>query len=88
MASRLKEEDLRLNIIVNGDKGRKEILDLEIAIVSLTNFGYYMEWTAHIQKKRTALLSIITNNKNTIYSKIDLYRKTNQDISLLLSNNL
>ena len=51
MASRLKEEDLRLNIIVNGDKGRKEILDLEIAIVSLTNFGYYMEWTAHIQKK-------------------------------------
>ena len=51
MASRLKEEDLRLNIIVNGDKGRKEILDLEIAIVSLTNFGYYMEWTAHRQKK-------------------------------------
>lgn len=32
MASRLKEEDLRLNIIVNGDKGRKEILDLETAI--------------------------------------------------------
>ena len=40
MASRLKEEDLRLNIIVNGDNGRKEINDLEIAIVSLTNFGY------------------------------------------------
>lgn len=32
MASRLKEEDLRLNIIVNGDKGRKEILDLETAV--------------------------------------------------------
>lgn len=40
MASRLKEEDLRLNIIVSGDNGRKEINDLEIAIVSLTNFGY------------------------------------------------
>lgn len=32
MASRLKEEDLRLNIIVNGDKGRKEINDLEAAV--------------------------------------------------------
>lgn len=32
MASRLKEEDLRLNIIVNGDNGRKEMNDLEAAI--------------------------------------------------------
>ena len=32
MASRLKEEDLRLNIIVNGDNGRKEMNDLETAI--------------------------------------------------------
>lgn len=30
--ARIKEEDLRLNIIVNGDKGRKEMLDLRNSI--------------------------------------------------------
>ena len=31
----MKSEDLRLNIIVNGDAGRKEILDTEKAISKL-----------------------------------------------------
>lgn len=31
----MKSEDLRLNIIVNGDAGRKEILDTEKAILKL-----------------------------------------------------
>ena len=30
--ARIKEEDLRLNIIVNGDKGRSEILSLNKTI--------------------------------------------------------
>lgn len=37
MAKKIQEEDLRLNIIVNGDKGRKEILDLENKISDITN---------------------------------------------------
>lgn len=32
MANTIREEDLRLNIIVNGDKGRKEMLDLRDSI--------------------------------------------------------
>ena len=34
--AKLKEEDLRLNIVVNGDNGRKRILDLERAIDEAT----------------------------------------------------
>ncbi len=33
--AKLKSEDLRLNIIVNGDAGRKEILDTQKSISSL-----------------------------------------------------
>ena len=36
MAKTIKEEDLRLNIIVNGDAGRKQILDLEYSVTQLT----------------------------------------------------
>ena len=34
--AKIKSEDLRLNIIVNGDAGRKEILDTEKEISKLT----------------------------------------------------
>lgn len=37
MAKTIKEEDLRLNIIVNGDAGRKQILDLEYSVTELTD---------------------------------------------------
>lgn len=37
MAKTIKEEDLRLNIIVNGDAGRKQILDLEYSVTQLTD---------------------------------------------------
>ena len=36
MAKKITEESLRLNIIVNGDQGRKAILDLESAVGSST----------------------------------------------------
>lgn len=36
MAKTIKEEDLRLNIIVNGDAGRKQILDLDYSVTQLT----------------------------------------------------
>lgn len=36
MAKTLREEDLRLNVIVNGDSGRKKILDLEKAVDAST----------------------------------------------------
>ena len=36
MARTIKEEDLRLNIIVNGDNGRKKILEQEAAVTTLT----------------------------------------------------
>ena len=32
MAKTIREEDLRLNVIVNGDPARKKILDLEKAV--------------------------------------------------------
>jgi TP901 family phage tail tape measure protein len=37
MANKLRDEDLNLNIIVNGDKGKKELGDLEKATRDLTN---------------------------------------------------
>lgn len=35
--ARIKEEDLRLNIIVNGDKGHKKLLELQQQISATTN---------------------------------------------------
>ena len=35
--ARIKEEDLRLNVIVNGDVGRKKIMELEQAVTSSNN---------------------------------------------------
>lgn len=37
MANKLRDEDLHLNIIVNGDKGKKELGDLEKSTRDLTN---------------------------------------------------
>jgi len=37
MANKLRDEDLQLNIIVNGDKGKKELGDLEKSTRELTN---------------------------------------------------
>jgi TP901 family phage tail tape measure protein len=37
MANKLRDEDLQLNIIVNGDKGKKELGDLEKSTRDLTN---------------------------------------------------
>ena len=36
MAKRITDEDLRLNLIVNGDGGRKEMLELERQINNTT----------------------------------------------------
>lgn len=35
--AKIKEEDLRLNVIVNGDSGRKKIMELEQAVASSNN---------------------------------------------------
>lgn len=37
MAKTIRDEDLRLNIIVNGEKGRKELLESEKEIKRLTD---------------------------------------------------
>ena len=37
MANKLRDEDLQLNIIVNGDKGKKELGDLEKSTRTLTS---------------------------------------------------
>ncbi len=50
MAKTIKEEDLRLNIIVNGDAGRKQILDLEYSVTQLTD---------KIKKQKTELENLI-----------------------------
>ena len=37
MMAKIREEDLRLNIIVNGDKGQKKLLELQRQISATTN---------------------------------------------------
>ena len=57
--ARIKEEDLRLNIIVNGDKGRSEILSLNKTIDdaksklnAVTNELKQLNWKAPENKAR------------------------------------
>lgn len=59
MAKTIKEEDLRLNIIVNGDAGRKQILDLEYSVTQLTD---------KIKKQKTELKDLEEQGKKDTQS--------------------
>lgn len=71
MAKTIKEEDLRLNIIVNGDAGRKQILDLEaqpLRFTSIQSGIIYTFWgnankpKMFFKKKQ----NVITSSLNTL----------------------
>nr|DAN52401.1 MAG TPA: tail tape measure protein [Caudoviricetes sp.] len=53
MAKTIKEEDLRLNIIVNGDKGRQEMLNLDYQIEKTT--AHIKELNEDLKKEEGAL---------------------------------
>lgn len=56
MAKKITEESLRLNIIVNGDQGRKAILDLESAVGS---------GTAKLKKLKDEMSSLESKGKTS-----------------------
>lgn len=56
MAKKITEESLRLNIIVNGDQGRKAILDLESAVGSST---------AKLKKMKDEMASLESKGKTS-----------------------
>ena len=58
MASKIREEDLRLNIIVNGDDGRKKIKEAEDA---------FNDWQESIRKTRAEMAELERQGKqNTV----------------------
>lgn len=77
MAKTIKEEDLRLNIIVNGDAGRKQILDLEYSVTQLTD---------KIKKQKTELKDLEEQGKKDTQEYRNLAMQLGKNDKALESN--
>lgn len=77
MAKTIKEEDLRLNIIVNGDAGRKQILDLEYSVTQLTD---------KIKKQKTELKDLEEQGKKDTLEYRNLAMQLGKNDKALESN--
>lgn len=77
MAKTIKEEDLRLNIIVNGDAGRKQILDLESSVTELTD---------KVKKQKTELKDLEEQGKKDTQEYRNLAMQLGKNDKALESN--
>ncbi len=77
MAKTIKEEDLRLNIIVNGDAGRKQILDLEYSVTQLTE---------KVKKQKTELENLEKQGKKDSQEYRNLAMQLGKNDKALESN--
>lgn len=77
MAKTIKEEDLRLNIIVNGDAGRKQILDLESSVTQLTE---------KVKKQKTELENLEKQGKQDTQEYRNLAMQLGKNDKALESN--
>lgn len=77
MAKKITEESLRLNIIVNGDQGRKAILDMENAVKSNN---------ATLAKLKTNLASMEAQGKTTGKAYDSLKKQVEKETVALESN--
>ena len=57
MAKRITDEDLRLNLIINGDDGKKEMLELERQMKDFS----YREFEASPTAEREGICNVITS---------------------------
>lgn len=77
MAKTIKEEDLRLNIIVNGDAGRKQILELDDSVTQLT---------AKVKKQKEELESLEKQGKKDTQEYRNLAMQLGKNDKALESN--
>ncbi len=77
MAKTIKEEDLRLNIIVNGDAGRKQILDLDYSVTQLTE---------KVKKQKTELENLEKQGKKDSQEYRNLAMQLGKNDKALESN--